>query len=235
MKKSKFAVMLLSFALFLVLGISGCNQSTSPTTNTDSFLSNAVVANIQDDVSDVTDPSVDNNHDMSLMPKYDRNQCFQKPMMGDNMLKPGFINFVGIMRKLNLTELQKTSIKTYFADYRDCISAAQTVLRASEKTILYAANIQRKAVMDSLSSSLYTKTQARTRLQQIAKGTRTTLQNNPDLADFKLATCTCLQTLFSDIKATLNGPDTDTTSQLYIWNTWVSDWVTKTKNTCIIP
>lgn len=237
MKKSALTVLLSTFVLVLIFTLSGCNKSTSPTdnSNTDPTISNMVVADIQNDVSDVSDPSVDNNADMTLKPMFGDGQCFMRPAMGEYMSVNGFLNMVGIMRKLSLTADQKTSIQGFMSDYRSCIHTAQLTLRASEKTILDAANTQRKAIMAELKAGTITKAEARTQLAQLAKDTRTALKNNPDRATFQKSVCECLQTLFDKIKGILTGSVDDTTSQQYIWKTWVTNWVTKTNNTCITP
>jgi hypothetical protein len=228
MKKSALTILLSTFVLVMILSLSGCNKSTNPTDNnssTDPTLTNMVVADIQDDVSNVTEPSVENNNDMSLEPTYDVTRPFQCPAMNEGMMKPGFINFMGIMRRLALTDAQIVSIRGYMVDYRDCIHTAQSALRASEKIILDAANVQRRAVMQDLKDAKITKAEARQQLAKIAKDTRLALMNNPDLADFKTATCDCLHSLFDAIRKDL------TTDQQTIWDAWVS----KLKNKCINP
>ena len=222
MRKTLLTLILPVFAFVLILGLSGCNRN-NPVDSSDPTLSSMIAADIQDDVSDVTEPSVDNNVDMALMPMYNDAVPYQIPMMSEMMIKHGFINFMKVMRLMSLTDAQKVTLIGYLVDYRDCIHTAQVALRASEKVILDAANVQLKAIMQDLKNGTITKAEARMELATLALNTRADLKNNPEKATFKTAVCACLETLFADIRADL----TDT--QQALWDAWVATL----RNPCI--
>lgn len=225
MKKFNFLTTLFAVvAIFFALSITGCNKTTDPvstTTGTDE-LTSMIVPDVQQDVSDIYDATVDN--DMLLKPAIAENDLFfRPPTMGKDEMRKGYLNFQGICKNISLTDSQKVAYKALIKSYNECVRTAMQALRESEKTIIQAANIEIKAVRDSLKAGALTKKEARILIDSINTNTRTALKNNPERETYKTASCGCLTTLFTGIRAIL------TEEQIVKWDAWVA----KLKHPCL--
>lgn len=180
-------------------------------------------------VTDVTEPTLDCK--MEMIPGLDMAKVMNKPGKGTPHKgdclpgHPGMFDFRRVFHRLALTDTQLTAIAPLTEAYRECVKTAALTLHESEKAIIDAKNLERQAVIDSVKAGTMTKTDARVRLHQIMKETRTALKDNPARAEFKTASCTCLLTLFEGIEAIL------TPEQLVQWQAWKANL----KNDCINP
>ncbi len=122
----------------------------------------------------------------------------------------------GILRKLELTDAQKEQVQVFNQQHKDCIEAAMTALRASERAIIEAANEERRAVLADLENEVITKEEARELMKEIALETKTALRENPLRESTKLAVKECIELFFENIGGIL------TEEQLVIWEEFLT-------------
>lgn len=110
-----------------------------------------------------------------------------------------------ILRELNLDSLQKEQVKTFLAEYRDCVKNALQTLRESERLIIQAANQERRQVLDDLKNGVIDRQEAYKRLMQINKETRNELMNNPVRQQVLQQLKDCFATLIDNIRNILTN------------------------------
>ncbi|MGQ9819856.1 MAG: hypothetical protein ACUVQ1_08040 [Candidatus Kapaibacteriales bacterium] len=110
-----------------------------------------------------------------------------------------------ILRELNLDSLQIEQVKSFLAEYRDCVKNALQTLRESERLIIQAANQERRQVLDDLKNGIIDRQEAFRRLMQINQETRNALINNPVRQQVLQQLKDCFTTLIDNIRNILTS------------------------------
>ncbi|MCX7909507.1 MAG: hypothetical protein N2560_08335 [Ignavibacteria bacterium] len=194
----KLAVLSSLVLVFGILIFTACNKLDNPVDpNTEGIVynSNIPFENEMNIPSTLSEATIEKPA-MLLFPKDD-------PLYPERPIK--FMVPLGrILKQLNLTDEQKTQVREFISQYRDCVKNALMALRESEKTIIEGANQARQNVMEQLKNGEIDKETARQLLKQINERTREALMNNPVREQVLQQLKECWETLIANIKSILD-------------------------------
>lgn len=145
------------------LGLVGCSEATSP------------AADMPGSLMNVTIPSPAMDEGIFYEGSLDEPMAVERP--GTDMNR---VPFGDLLRALKLTPRQQGAVKGLLAAHEDCMKAAMSALRESERAILAPFNEQRNAVREKVKNGEMTREEARTALADINKAAREALRANAD-------------------------------------------------------
>lgn len=190
----RYSLVLLAMFSIVVFAFISCNKPTDP-----------ISIEVQEMITTV---SIPDESEMAIPSTYF--ECsMEKPA---NLMEPKddplyperpikYMTPLGrILRELNLDSLQKEQVRTFLAEYRDCVKSALQMLRESERLIIQAANQERRQVLDDLKNGVIDRHEAYRRLMQINQETRNALMNNPVRQQVLQQLKDCFATLIDNIR-----------------------------------
>jgi len=145
------------------LGLVGCSEATSP------------AADMPETLVNVTIPSPAMDEGIFYEASLDEPMAVERP--GTDMKR---VPFGDLLRALKLTPEQQETVKGLLAAHEDCMKAAMSALRESERAILAPFNEKRNAIREAVKNGSMTREEARTALAEINKSAREALRANAD-------------------------------------------------------
>ncbi|MFQ5707809.1 MAG: hypothetical protein ACE5HO_10195 [bacterium] len=121
-----------------------------------------------------------------------------------------------ILRELELSEAQRSQVREFMSEHRDCIQEPLRAFREANREIIQAANEARQAIIDSLRSGALDRAQAQERIRALNNRTREAIRNNPASQATQQALCDCQLALFDKVRSILNE------TQQAKWDAWVA-------------
>lgn len=122
-----------------------------------------------------------------------------------------------ILRQLELSEEQRTSIKGFMVTFHTGMKPLVKEFSLATKEILREANRLRKEIIRKLRSGELTEEQARTELKNLNEETKDKIKNNPEVIRIKGEMCGLRTSLLGSIESVLSG------AQKIKWNDWLAD------------
>lgn len=141
------------------LGLVGCSEATSP------------AADMPESLVNVTIPSPAMDEGIFYEASLDEPMAVERP--GTDMKR---VPFGDLLRALKLTPEQQETVKGLLAAHEDCMKAAMSALRESERAILAPFNEKRNAIREAVKNGSMTREEARTALAEINKSAREALR-----------------------------------------------------------
>lgn len=209
----RFFLLLVSF-IFIII-VTGCSDQVN-TPETDISNMDLAVFDISDAAGGISDATLDAQY------------TFNSPLEHRNFFRKDFSpgksgrHLLQILRKLNLSENQKTEVKDFISEHKDCVKGPLQDLRTLVGPILADANAKRKDIIAKYKDGIITREEAKAQIEALNKATRELINNDPGMAIIKSALCDCKSNLFRNIASIL------TDDQKIIWN----DWVNKLNGIC---
>jgi Spy/CpxP family protein refolding chaperone len=121
-----------------------------------------------------------------------------------------------LLRRLNLTDAQKTSIKGFMQAYHDAMKPLAEQFKTANADIIKAANAKRKEIADKVKAGSLTRAAAKILIDALNKETRDKIEANPASKAIKTQMCGLRNTLLNNIKSVLVG------DQITKWNDAIS-------------
>lgn len=215
----KISNILKAFIALALVALIGCSEKEGVIDNSSSSLDKSgdyYVLGIEDGMASIEDATLDK--DMGFKPDFEGKDFFfdkrheRKSKFKGKGLKLGLVFY-----KLNLTDNQKESIKTFFEDNRACVSVPFENFRVAAKAIMEKRKADIKAVRDLVKAGELTRTEARAEIRKINEATKEEIKNNDVCIQAKEDICACNKTLLENIASILDE------NQLTIWNEWLSN------------
>ncbi|MCX7874664.1 MAG: hypothetical protein N2321_00710 [Melioribacteraceae bacterium] len=110
-----------------------------------------------------------------------------------------------ILRKLNLTDEQKTKVADLTKAYHEAMKGLVQQFKDANKSIVEAANAERKAIAQDLKDGKITRQQAMDKIKALNEKTKKAIDENPASVRIKKQMCDLTKKLLDDIKALLNA------------------------------
>ncbi|MDP3580797.1 MAG: Spy/CpxP family protein refolding chaperone [Ignavibacteria bacterium] len=127
-----------------------------------------------------------------------------------------------ILRKLKLTEDQKTKIDVLVKAYHESMKPLVKEFADANKAIIDAANAQRKAIAQDVKDGKITRREAEEKIKSLNERVRNAIETNPATATIKTQMCAARKTFLDGVRAEL------TTEQQTTWD----DAVARMKSPC---
>jgi Spy/CpxP family protein refolding chaperone len=214
MKKNNFLKVTL---LMLLLAIAACSEksgiidqaSSSKNTSGDYYL-----LEIEDGMNLIEDATLDKNMDFNS--DFDsKGFYFDKRHERKSKFKGKGLKLGIVFSKLDLSDDQKESIKTIFAENRECVSVPFEQFREVAKEIMEAKKSDIQAIRDLVKAGELNRVEARAEIKIINEATREEIKNNEISIQAKEDICNCNTTMLENIELLLDE------EQLSIWNEWL--------------
>lgn len=141
------------------------------------------------------------------------------PMLKDLwMIRYNWNKHLGfILRKLNLSDEQKGKIGELMKAYHESMKPLVQQFRDANKSIVEAANAERKAIAQDLKDGKITRQEAMVKIKELNERTKKAIDENPVSVQIKTQMCDLTKKLLDDIKALLN------TDQVEKWDGFVKN------------
>lgn len=224
MKRLKIAFLLSSIILQALL-ITGCKDDvTSPQENFDS--PEYLMIDYLDTQNAIEDATLDS--DLSIDPTlisysfvsasdFTPGNGKLRGMMVNWLTKYDWNKHLGIiLRKLKLTDEQKTEIKALVRAHHEAMKPLVKEFADANKTIIEEAKAKRKEIADDLKAGKLTREEAGKKIKDLNSETRAKIEANPATATVKTKMCANRKTLLDGIADKL------TVDQKAAWDTAVA-------------
>lgn len=129
------------------------------------------------------------------------------PMLKDTwMIRYDWNKHLGlILRKLNLTDDQKGKVADLMKTYHETMKGLVQQFKDANKSIVEAANTERKAIAQDLKDGKITRQEAMDKIKALNEKTKKAIDENPTSVQIKKQMCDLTKKLLDDIKALLNA------------------------------
>lgn len=122
------------------------------------------------------------------------------------------IRFEGIFKQLNITDEQKTAIRTLLTSHKDCLVAAREAFLLENEAALSAAKTARQEISAQVKAGTMTKEEAKEAMKAVNQTLRDAIAANGSREETKLALQACFDSFDAGIEGIL------TADQLAKWN-----------------
>lgn len=122
-----------------------------------------------------------------------------------------------ILRKLNLSDDQKAKVGDLMKAYHESMKPLVQQFRDANKSIVEAANTERKAIAQDLKDGKITRQEAMDKIKALNQKTKNAIDTNPASIEIKAKMCDLTKKLLADIKALLTG------DQVEKWDNFVKN------------
>lgn len=216
MKSFKLFNLAAVIAVISILSLSSCSNNDNAVNSSDDSMPEYLVSDYDINSVDMTEATMDSEINLNtiLPPGVERPENMDRNSKFDRV-PPNPFGF--ILRKLELTDAQKDSIRKYFKGQKECEFYWLRKLRQSQMEIIKDSREKQKAIMDDLKDSVITRQEAKQALKELNIETRKALINNPVNADVREGLKDCFEELIAKIKALL------TEEQLAKFERWLEN------------
>ncbi len=217
--RSYKTLILATLTLVLMLGISSCNKSDSPTDSSWSMYDSPEwqIPEPDNSAADIIEGTLDRPFDL-VSADQDVRFCDNTGMYNSKMFQERrkFMPMARILRSLQLDDAQKELIKGFMFDFRLCHKEAMMDLRETERDLLAPINERRRLIYEAYKNGDITREEATEQLKLLAEEARQLMQENTARLDACEAMKECRRILLENIGGVL------TEEQLVKWNEWIS-------------
>lgn len=226
MKPLKSALFALS--VIACVGLMSCNSDNPSSSNSDDIdLESGEFAlfSVNDAMDGIEDATLD--AEMRFDPDMRNGRTFRdggpfgrrgpRGPFGPRTSRDSTGNHLGsILRELGFTDDQKAQLRELMSGHRECVQEPLDALIAANQDVIDAANLERSAIIDSVSSGAITRDVAKELLRALSESTREAIDSNPDSEAPLQAICDCKFALLDNVRAIL-----DETQQTG-WDEWIA-------------
>ncbi len=211
---------LLASAFLALMTLTACDaqKSLNPDEQTiDLESSEFAIYEYEDEMAGIQDASMENDMAVSDADPQDHRSTERNRMRDRfrNRMKRQGMHLKRILRQLDLTEEQKSQIREFVGQFRECIKEPIMAFREAARPIIEDAKAKRQEIIDAYKNEEISREEAKEQIQELARAKHEELEALAEELGLKDSICSCKQTLLDNIGSIL------TEEQQTTYNSWM--------------
>ncbi len=203
-----FNTVLLASAFLALMTLTACDaqKSLNPDEQTiDLESSEFSIYEYEDEMAGIQDATMQNDMSVSDADPQDHESTVRNRMRDRfrNRMKRQGMHLRNVLRDLDLTEDQKSQIREFVAQFRECIKDPIMSFREAARPIIEDAKAKRKEIIDAYKNEEISREEAKEQIKELAMAKREEMEALAEEMGLKEAICSCKQTLLDNIESIL--------------------------------